>query len=277
MRFVHDIQVRRPVRGSLRAFVLVAFAAGAIAMPVLADDSASILLHLAPGHYQRTEKLVHLVKYQMSKTLKNMVGSRANDQTILEDRAQVLTLGDGGTLSETETNSRRFAGDHPKDPSTKVRTIQYEGKIAPNGTRTPARDVLEDAGDGALDQLPDVPLTPGQTWTFSRRIKTDRELGEGTMTYTDKLTSVQDRGGHRIATIAVNGVGRVLPASDMQAKGFKEATMTFSGTAEFDVTAGLPGVEHYTGTVTWGTKVMWTHIGVVFDDTYDATPLVIKS
>ena len=39
----------------------------------------------------------------------------------------------------------------------------------------------------------DIPLAPGQIWTFTRPIKTDRDLGQGTMTYTDKLARVDDR------------------------------------------------------------------------------------
>jgi hypothetical protein len=176
-------------------------------------------------------------------------------------------------VSETETNTRKFGGEKPKDATTKVRTVQYDGTIAPDGIRTPARDTLGDAGDGALDQLPDIPLAPGQVWTFSREVRTDRELGEGPMTYTDKVDRIEDRAGHRIAIIDVTGVGRISPAADMASHGFKSAEMKLSGTAEFDTTTGLPGVQHYTGKVRWGTVVMFAHIGVVFNDTYDAAPL----
>ena len=51
----------------------------------------------------------------------------------------------------------------------------------------PPQAMLEDAGDGALDQLPDIPLAPGQSWTFSRHVKAEREFGDGPMTYLDKV------------------------------------------------------------------------------------------
>jgi hypothetical protein len=261
---------------SLRALAMVFLGVIALATPIRADDIVPIALHLTPGRYTRTEKLVHLVTFEMNKALRSLAGTRADDKIVLEDRARVLVISDANALSETETNSRRFGGDNPKDKTVKERTEQYSGAIAANAVRTPARAVLGDAGDGALDQLPDIALAPGQTWTFSRRIRTDRELGEGEMKYTDKLLRVETRNGHRIAVIEVVGVGRIATAKDLEAKGFKEATMDFHGTAEFDTTAGLPGVQHYTGKVRWGTTVMFTHIGIVFDDTYDAAPLEAK-
>jgi len=245
----------------------------ALVFPARADDSVPIALHLTPGRYVTSEKLVHLVTFEMSKALKSMAAGKADDQTILEDRDVVMLVKTGNAVSETETNSRKFGGDKPKDTSVKVRTVQYDGTIAPDGIRTPPRDVLGDAGDGALDQLPDIPLSTGQVWTFSRQIHTDRELGEGPMTYTDKVARIEDRAGHRVAIIDVTGVGRISPAADMASHGFKSAEMNFSGTAEFDTTTGLPGVQHYTGKVRWTTVVMFAHIGVVFNDTYDAAPL----
>ena len=268
----HEVQVRRTRQWSLRESLAAATAVLLLAsmQPAKTDDAVPIALRLAPGRYQRTEKLVHLITYQMSKALKNLAGSRADDQTVLEDRTRLLTIKAQGAISETETNTRRFGGDHPKDKSIKERTVQYDGTIASNGIRKPVRDSLEDAGDGALDQLPDIPLAPGQTWTFSRDVHTDRELGQGPMTYVDKVVRIEERNGHRIAIISVSGTGRIAPASDLQSHGFKTATMDFSGTAEFDTTSGLPGVQHYTGKVTWATKVMFARIGVVFNDTYDA-------
>lgn len=216
---------------------------------------------------------MHLVVFDMSKTLKSMAGGRANDETVLEDRDISLVVRDANAVSETETNTRKYGGDKPKSSEVKVRTVQYDGTIAPDGIRTPPRDALGDAGDGALDQLPDIPLAPGQSWTFWRHVHTDRDLGEGNMTYLDKVDRVEDRNGHRIAIISVTGTGQITPAKDLQDHGFKTAPMTFSGTAEFDTTTGLPGVQHYTGKVRWATTVMFAHIGVVFNDTYDATPL----
>lgn len=268
--------VRRRSRRSLRVLFFFMWGLIALGVPANADTAAPIALHFAPGRYVRTEKLVHLVTFDMSKTLKNMAGGRADDQTILEDRDQVFTVRAANAISLAETNTRHYGGQHPKDSSSKVRAAQYEGTIAPNGTLTPPRDVLEDPGDGALDQLPDIPLAPGQSWTFSRRVKAERELGEGPMTYLDKVERIEDRNGHRIAIISVTGTGQMVPAKDLQDRGFKPATMTLSGTAEFDTTAGLPGVQHYTAKVRWGTVVMFAHIGVILDDTYDASPVEAK-
>ena len=283
----HEVQVRRNRKRSLRALAgfaairpeaalgSIAFAIAVLAsvLPARTDDAVPIALRLTPGHYQRTEKLVHLITFEMSKTLKSMAAGKADDQTVLEDRAQYLTMKDKGVINETEINTRRYGGDKPKDKSVKERTIVYDGTIAPDGIRTPAREILEDAGDGALDQLPDIPLAPGQTWSFSRQVHTDRDLGQGPMTYVDKVVRVEQRGGHRIAIIEVTGTGRIAPAADLESHGFKPAPMDLAGTAEFDTTSGLPGVQHYTGKVRWGTTVMFAHIGVVFNDTYDAAPL----
>jgi hypothetical protein len=273
----HSLDVRRAWGRSLRALlVFFSCAAGMLAFPARADDAVPIALHLMPGRYAMTEKLVHLVTFDMSKTLKSMAAGRADDQTILESRDILMLVKDGNALSETETNTRTYGGDKPKSSEVKVRAVQYDGTIAADGIRTPPRDVLGDAGDGALDQLPDIPLAPGQSWTFSRNIRTDRELGEGSMTYLDKVDRVEERNGHRIAIISVTGNGQITPVKDMQSHGFRTSAMTFGGTAEFDTTTGLPGVQHYTGKVRWGTTVMFAHIGVIFNDTYDATPLQVK-
>jgi hypothetical protein len=273
----HISLLRHPRGWSLRAlFVLFSCAACALAFPARADDAVPIALHLTPGHYVTSEKLVHLVIFDMSKTLKSMAGGRADDQTINETRDVEIIAKAGNAVSETETNTRKYGGDKPKSSDAKVRTVQYDGTIAPDGIRTPPRDVLADAGDGAIDQLPDIPLAPGQSWTFSRHILTDRELGDGNMTYLDKVDRVEDRNGHRIAIISVTGTGLIAPAKDMQSHGFRASTMDLTGTAEFDTTTGLPGVQHYTGKVRWSTTVMFAKIGVIFNDTYDAAPLAPK-
>jgi hypothetical protein len=273
----HISLLRRPRGWSLRALlVLFSCAACALAFPARADDAVPIALHLTPGHYVTSEKLVHLVIFDMSKTLKSMAAGRADDQTVLETRDVEIVAKAGNAVSETDTDTRKYGGDKPKSSDVKVRTVQYDGTIAPDGIRTPPRDVLGDAGDGAIDQLPDIPLAPGQSWTFSRHILTDRELGDGNMTYLDKVDRVEDRNGHRIAIISVTGTGLIAPAKDLQSHGFRASTMDLTGTAEFDTTTGLPGVQHYTGKVRWSTTVMFAKIGVIFNDTYDAAPLATK-
>jgi hypothetical protein len=272
----HDAKVRRGSGWYLRTFIIVAATLVAAILPLRADDAVPIALHLTPGRYERTQKLVHLVTFDMSKMLKSMAGGRADDQTILEDRNQVIVLKSPNQIDITETNTRRFGGDKPKEQGSKVRSTTYQGTIAPDGIMTPPQPVLEDPGDGALDQLPDIPLAPGQQWTFSRHIKTERDMGDGSMTYLDKVDRVETRDGHRIAIITVTGTGPITPPKDMQDHGFKTATMNLTGTAEFDTTAGLPGTQHYTGKVTWATTVMGAHIGVNINDTYDATPVTLK-
>ncbi len=272
----HDPQVRRRPQWSLRTLFFCVAGLVAFALPVSADDAVPIALHLTPGRYVRTQKLVHLITFDMTKSLKAMAGGRADDQTILEDRDQVMIVKAGNAINISETNTRHYGGDHPKGSDSKVRTSTYDGTIAPNGVLTPPQAVLEDAGDGALDQLPDIPLAPGQSWTFSRHVKAERELGDGPMTYLDKVQKIEDRNGHRIAIISVTGNGTMTPAKDLQEHGFKNAPMDLSGTAEFDTTTGLPGVQHYTAKVRWGTVVMFAHIGVVLTDTYDATPVEPK-
>jgi hypothetical protein len=272
----HFFGLRHGACRSLCAAVALAALAFAVAgeRAASADDAVGMTLRFTPGaHYQRTEKLVHLVTYDLSKTLKKLAGGKADDVTILEDRTRTLSMLDtSGKVVVTEQNTRRFGGATPKDKSVKQRTDKYEGTIWPNGVMRPASPALGDVGDGALDQLPDKPLAVGQTWTFDRPVKIDRELGQGSMTYTDKLSRIEVRAGHRIAIIDVAGTGRVDAAKDLQAKGFHTATVLLTGTAEFDTTTGLPGTQHYTAGTEWMTHVMFAKIGVKFNDTYDATP-----
>jgi len=229
-------------------------------------------LHFAPGaRYTRSEDVIHLVTYDINKTLRNLTGNRSNPVTILETRQRTLILNAPDNVKETETNTRRYAPG-AKDKAVIVRTVDYSGQLFPDGVRKPPPDALEDAGDGALDQLPDQPIHLGQSWSFTRPIKVERTLGQGTMTYTDKLDRIEERNGKRIAIIDVTGVGRIDTARDLQHKGFKTATMVLTGNADFDLTDGLPGAQHYAARVEWGTRIFFTHIGVIFDDTYDATP-----
>ena len=76
----------------------------------------------------------------------------------------------------------------------------------------------------------------------------------------------------RVAVIDVKGAGRADVVQDLKAKGFQTADMTLAGTAEFDLTSGTAGVQHYTAHTQWSTHVLWVHLGLIFDDTYDAAP-----
>ena len=229
------------------ACALVSCAAAAMSAP--ADGPVRLALHLTPNaHFTFARTAVHVVSYDMNHTLLSLLGSRAAPTTL-----------------------RRFGGTNPKDKSVVTRHDRYDGAMTGSGVRTPAVERLSDAGDGALDELPATALRVGQTWTFSRPVNLDRSLAEGTMTYTDTLTGLTVRNGHQIAAIAVSGAGVAQPASDLQAKGFHPSTYALHGSAEFDVTTGLPGSQHYDAQVEWVAHVMFSKIGLKFADTYDSS------
>jgi hypothetical protein len=144
------------------------------------------------------------------------------------------------------------------------------------GHCNPSDEPLTDPGDGALSVLPAGPIAAGTTWTFTRRFLVDREMGAGTMSYTDAVARVEDRAGHRVAVINVTGAGRADVAQDLQAKGFRTAAMQLAGVAQFDLTSGLPLLQHYTAHAEWSIRPFGVHIGLIFDDTYDADPFMVK-
>jgi hypothetical protein len=252
------------------ACALALCAAGAIAAP--SDEPVRFALHLAPdSHVTYVRTAVHLVSYDMNHTLLSLLGSRAAPTTLVDTRTAIIDVShDGAHIKEDATTVRRYGGTDPKDKSVVTRHDRYDGTIAATGVRTPAVERLGDAGDGALDELPAAPLHVGQTWSFSRPVSLDRSLAEGTMTYTDTLTSLSVRNGHQIAAITVSGTGIAQPASDLVAKGFHQSTYTLHGTADFDVTAGAPGTQHYDAQVEWVAHVMFSKIGIKFVDTYDS-------
>ncbi|HLJ82602.1 MAG TPA: hypothetical protein VKT51_00330 [Candidatus Eremiobacteraceae bacterium] len=239
---------------------------------VQASNSVQLVLHLAPNtRITAARTITHVVSYQMNHTLMSLLGSRAAPTTLVDDRSAIIDVGADGThVSVDDTSVRHFGGAAPKDTSTVTRHDKYIGALASDGTRTPSQASVADAGDGALDQLPKAPVAVGATWSFSRVALLDRSLAQATMTYTDTLKSLEQRAGHTIATIGVSASGMAQPASDLDAKGFKAATFTLSGSAEFDVTAGLPGTQSYTGHVEWTAHPMFTRVGIDFDDTYAA-------
>ena len=69
--------------------------------------------------------------------------------------------------------------------------------------------------------------------------------------------------------IDVKARGKVDVAQDLRAKGFGPADMTLAGTGAFDITAGLPSTGHYIAHAQWNTRVLWVHLGLIFDDAYD--------
>ena len=253
----------------------LALVAGANASFAAASGPAPTMsVRFAPGgHYERTETLVHVISYDLSSTVRHLLGRRADPTTILETRQHTLAAKNtDGLVQETSIITRRYGGDRPKSTEVKVSTTQFTGVIAPNAVHSPGPGELGDAGDGALDQLPDSAATIGTKWTFTRAIGVDRDFGGGAMTYKDEIVRIDDRGGHRLAVISVLGSGRIDVARDLQQKGFRTADMTLKGTAEFDLTDHVPGKQHYTAHAQWNTRVLYAHIGLVFDDTYDASP-----
>jgi hypothetical protein len=248
------------------ASVSVSRAAGAVEPPALALRLA------ASTRYTGDVRMTHVITNDLPGMYKALVGSKADPVTILEDRTIAIAAGHAGAIDESFSDSRRYGGDQAKNTTVVTRASKYVGTIAADGTRTPTDQPLPDPGDGALAQLPAGPIATGGSWTFSRSILVDRDLGSGSMTYTDTLERIDVRAGHTIAVIDVKGSGRVDVAADLKAKGFQTTDMTLAGSAEFDETAGLPGVQHYTAHAVWNTHVLWVHLGLIFDDTYDAVP-----
>lgn len=250
--------------------IVAAYTSTAMAAP--ADEPVQLALHLSPNaHVTVARTAVHIITYDMNHALMSLLGDRVAPTTLIDTITASIEISPaGGHIEEDMTSLRRYGGTNPKDKSVVTRHDHYAGDLASNGVRTPAVERLADAGDGALDELPAAPLRVGQAWTFSRPVSLDRSLGQGTMTFTNTLTGLADRNGHQIALINVSGAGVAQPASDLQAKGFHPASYVLHGNAEFDVTAGMPGVQHYEANVEWDAHVLFSRIGLKFADTYDS-------
>jgi hypothetical protein len=260
-------------RLSSLAAVCVLAAAATASHATAADQPERIAWRLEPSaHYAVDVHMTHVIANDLGGIYKKLAGSKADPVTILEDRTIDVSSAADGTVDAATVDVRHYGGLQAKDTSVMRRTTEYKGAIAATGRRSPSDEPLVDAGDGPLDEFPDQPLAVGQTWSLTRSILVDRELGHGSMTYTDTLTRIDVRGTHKIAVIAVKGAGKADVASDLKAKGFATADITLAGTAEFDITDGVPGVQHYTAHAQWNTHVLWVHLGLVFDDTYDAAP-----
>ena len=255
------------------AFAASVLLSGFVVQPGMADEPERLAWRLDPAvHYAIDVRMTHVIANDLGGIYKKLAGSKADPVTILEDRTITVVPGAGGALDATTLDVRHYGGLQAKDTSVMRRTSEYKGSMETDGKRSPSDEPLIDPGDGALAELPDGPLAIGQSWTFARKFHVDRELGDGSMTYTDTLQRVDVRAGHRIAVIAVKGAGKANVAPDLQAKGFGPTDITLAGTAEFDLTDGLAGTQHYTAHAQWNTHVLWVHLGLVFDDTYDAAP-----
>lgn len=259
------------------------------------------------GHaLSASENISRLIHFNANAIILKFVASRGYPMTILEDRSQTIAPDPHQPcFIVKEDNARHYGGDHPVDISTKRRNAEKTIAFDPSGrygllpplmaadptagappspaasagacpppANPPAAEAqrYSDAGDAALAEFPARALVAGDSWSFSRPVRVDRDLASGTMTYTDRLDRVEERAGHRIAIITVQGAGRIDPTKELQQKGFKTADLILSGNAEFDCTAGLPLAQHYTSHVEWGTRVLAAHIGLVVDETYNAKP-----
>ena len=236
-----------------------------------ATSSTLLAWRIEPSaRYSAVVHMTHVIANDLSGIYKKLAGSKADPVTILEDRTTDLTAAANGSIDDSILDVRHYGGLQSKDASVMKRTTTYKGTLAATGKRTPSDDPLYDAGAGPLSEFPATPVAIGQSWTLTRDILVDRDLGHGSITYTDTLERIESRGTHKIAVIGVKGAGRVDVAPDLAAKGFKPTDITLEGTAEFDTTSGLPGVQHYTAHAQWNTRVLWMHLGLVFDDTFDA-------
>lgn len=243
------------------------------------------------------------VTYQMSSVLKAMVGHRADPVYIIEDRTRTYSgTSQSSVVDVTDVFARRHGGPNPTDSTVKRRSRRQIVTFDPSGrftiepylcknepplddanpdpktytacasAETPADHAYQDPGDAALAELPLGPVQIGKSWTFSRPVTVGREFSSGTMTYADTLQRVDQRSGDQIAVIDVAATGRVNLASDLEAKGFHTGTMSFSGTAEFNLTTGTPGLQHYSGHAEWHASLLGANIGLLYDEVYEGKP-----
>jgi hypothetical protein len=284
------------------AFVMLLGLAGA--SPAPPADQVRIVWH-APA---KDSQFVGLSTVQYNATfpmpgwLRAAAGHRADPVYVVEDRTRTYTTPQGddvvfvddafarhhGGPSNTDTTVKRRSRKQivPFDTSGRYGYEPFLCKDEPPlndanpnptefskcSTDDPTDRRFEDPGDAALAEFPAGSVEIGQSWTFSRKVAVGREQGSGTMDYVDTLQRIDERGRQRIAVIDVSASARITPPADEQSKGFHTATMTFGGTAEFDLGQGTPGVQHYTGRVEWHTSLMGVSVGEILDEIYDAKP-----
>jgi hypothetical protein len=248
----------------------------------------------------------HNITFEMSAVFKKMAGHRADPIYVVEDRSRTYTAPHGE--SEVYVNdafARHHGGPNNTDPTVRKRDrkqivpfdatgrVGYEPYLCkdepplddsnPNPTSYkacpspgPASDrTYEDPGDAVLAELPASALDIGQSWTFSRPVVVGREEGYGTLDYVLTLQRIDERGKRKVAVFDVSATGRINPSKDLADRGFHTSTMTLSGTAEFDLSQGTPGMQHYTGHVDFHASIMGANIGYAFDEVYDGTPWTV--
>ncbi len=250
----------------------------------------------------------HNITFQMSSVFKAMAGHRADPIYVVEDRTRIYTTPHGeNDVYVDDAFARHHGGPASGDPTVVKRARKQIVPFQPDGrfgfepylckdepplddahahpssftacssVGAPADRVYEDPGDAVLSEFPANPIGIGQSWTFSRPVVVGREEGYGSLDYVLTLQRIDQRGKRAIAVFDVSATGRINPSKDLQDHGFHTATMTFSGTAEFDLTQGTPGAQHYTGHVEFHASIMGANIGYAFDEIYDGTPWTVAS
>lgn len=289
--------------------VLLAAAALVGASPSPAEQGHLAWHAPAPNSQINGDSTVqHNVTFLLSGVLRKMVGRRADPVYVIEDRTRTYTMPHGSNeVYVNDLFARHHGGPNNTDTTVKSRTRKQIVPFDANGrfsfepflckgerplddtnptwaafkgcpaTDAAADHAFQDPGDAALAQLPVGPAEIGQTWTFSRPVVVGREEGSGTLDFVDTLERIDDRGTHRIAVIDVTATGRMNPSADLKSRGFHTSTMTFSGTAEFDLGVGVPSVQHYTGHVEFHASIMGANIGYALDEIYDGKPWIVSA
>jgi hypothetical protein len=279
------------------------------ASPAPSTDQVHILWRTPPkdSQFNAESSVQHNVTFLMSGILRTMAGHRADPVYVVEDRTRTYIMHTASEIYVSDVFARHHGGPNNTDTTVKRRSRKqivpfdasgrygYEPFLCKgepplddahaNWTEfkacpadEPSGDhAYEDPGDAVLSQLPAGQVEIGQTWTFSRPVVVGREEGSGTLDYVDTLQRIDERGSHRIAVIDVTAAGRINPNNDLKTKGFHTSTMTFSGTAEFDLGQGTPGVQHYTGHVEFHASIMGANIGYAIDEVYDGKPWTISA
>ncbi len=243
-----------------------------------------------------------ILRYDMNGVLRAMAGHRADPIETIEERTRTLANQSSDEVAITDDYSRRYGGARSTDGRIVRRVRRQLVPVDPAGTQSlepylcpgepalndanpnpsqftacsspqpPALRRYEDPGDAALAELPSGPSQPGRSWSFTRQVDVGREFASGTLTYVDTVQRFEQRGEDVVAVIDVAASGKVALTPDLQARGFHPAIMTLTGTAEFDATTGTPATQHYTGHVAWHASILGVPLGLLFDETYDATP-----
>jgi hypothetical protein len=296
-----------------RALLFLALALGALACLNAASAKGAMQAQLgwqAPQGDARWTALSTVnttVTYVMSSVLKAMVGHRADPVYIIEDRTRTYSsAGSSDQLDVDDVFARRHGGPHPDNAlvqRSRKQIIAFEqgGQVGiepylckaepplndadPNpksfsacASPEPAADRrYQDPGDAALAQLPGGPVQIGKSWSFTRFVTVGREFASGSLTYVDTVQGIDTVDGQQIADIDVAATGRVDLASDLEARGFHTGTMSFTGTAAFNMTTGMPAAQHYTGHAEWHASILGANIGLVYDEVYEGKPWTSKA